>query len=146
MMRRTPSRKLQRSYKTRKKNIDPFVQGKLANEHAKLGNTYYEVGQVEEAEKQYLKALSMRPNFVDVLTSFGIVLREKGNIDGAIIHFKKAKEINPSYTRALIHLGITYYMNGFTDLAFKEWKEVQKINPNSKEAEIYLSMARKEAV
>ncbi|MBN4054714.1 tetratricopeptide repeat protein [Nitrospira defluvii] len=129
-----------------KSDIDPFLQGKLANEHAKLGDTYYEVGQIDEAEEQYRKVLSMRPNFVDVLTSLGIILREKGNIDEAIENFRKAKTINPRYTRALIHLGISYYKKGLTDLAFIEWEEIQKINPDGKEAEIYLSMARNEAV
>jgi len=126
--------------------IDPFVQGKLANEHANLGNTYYEAGLLDEAERQYRIVLSMRPNFVDVRTKLGIILREKGEFDEAIGNFKKVKKINARYTRALIHLGITYYSKGFIDLALKEWEEAEKINPEGKEAQVYLSLARKEIV
>jgi len=126
--------------------IDPFVQGKLANEHATLGDTYYEAGLLEEAEKQYRTVLGMRPNFVDVLTKLGITLREKGDFDEAIAHFKKAKKINARYIRALIHLGITYYSKGFTDLALIEWETASKINPEGKEARVYLALARKEIV
>jgi len=124
-------------------SIDPYIQGKLANEHAKLGNIYCEAGQLDEAEAQYRKVLSMRPDFVDVLTNLGIILRGKKAFDEAIAFFLKAKLINPRYTRVRIQLGITYYMQGASERAFAEWEAVQKINPHGKEAEIYLAMPRK---
>ncbi len=127
-------------------SIDPYIQGKLANEHAKLGNTYFEASQLDEAEAQYRKVLSMRPDFVDVLTRLGIILRGKKAFDEAIELFLKAKRINPRYTRAGIHLGITYYIQGSTELAFAEWEEVQKINPRGDEAKIYLAMPKKAGV
>ncbi|HIE64366.1 MAG: tetratricopeptide repeat protein [Nitrospira sp.] len=127
-------------------SIDPYLYGKLANEHAKLGDLYSEIGLQDEALAQYRKALSMRPNFTDVLTKFGIALREKGLFDEAIEQFNKAKQVNPKYTSSMVHLGITYYMKGFIDLALKEWEEVQKINPALKEVQSYLSLAKKEVI
>ncbi len=129
-----------------KGKIDPFIKGKLANEHFKLGNTYFEVGLLDDAEEQYRKTLSMRPNFVDVITRLGITLREKGDYNGAIDTFRMAKEVKPHYTPAMIHLGITYYTNGFFDLALKEWEAVKKIDPQGKEVDIYLSLAKKKIV
>lgn len=128
------------------KSIDPFIYGKLANEHARLGDLYFEIGLSDEALAQYRKALSMRPGFVDVLTKLGIVLREKGLFDEAIEAFNKAKEINPKYTTSMTHLGITYYMKGFIDLALNEWEAVQKINPAVKEVQAYLSLAKKDVI
>lgn len=127
-------------------SIDPYVYGKLANEHAKLGDLYSEIGLLDEALAQYRKALSMRPNFADVLTKLGIALREKGLFDEAIENFNKAKKINSQYTTSMIHLGITYYMKGFIDLALKEWEAVQKINPGVKEVQAYLSLAKKDII
>jgi tetratricopeptide (TPR) repeat protein len=128
------------------KSLDPFIQGKLANEHAKLGDQYFEIGLYDEALEQYRKALSIRPNFVDVITKCGITLREKGDFDDAIETFVKAKEAHPGYTLPMIHLGVTYYMKGFIDLALVEWEEAQKINPDGKEAQVYLGLAKKEII
>ncbi len=129
-----------------RESVDPYLSGKLANEHAKLGDIYSEIGLLDEALVQYRKALSMRPNFADVLTKLGIALREKGLFDEAIEKFNKAKQTNPQYTNAMVHLGITYYMKGFIDLALKEWEAVQKINPGVKEVQAYLSLAKKDIV
>lgn len=126
--------------------IDPFLKGKLANEHFKLGNTYFELGLLDEAEAQYRKALSMCPNFVDVITRLGITLREKKLFPEAIDTFRMAKAVNRGYTPALIHLGITYYTNGFIDLALKEWEAVRQIDPEGKEVNVYLALAKKRIV
>jgi tetratricopeptide (TPR) repeat protein len=128
------------------KSIDPFIQGKLANEHAKLGDQYFEIGLYDGALDEYRKALSIRPKFVDVVTKVGITLREKGMFDDAIETFQQAKEIHPKYIPAFIHLGVTYYMKGFVDLALAEWEEAQKINPEGKEAQVYLAMVKKEII
>ena len=128
------------------KSLDPFIQGKLANEHAKLGDQYREINLFDEALEQYRKALAIRPRFVDVLTKVGITLREKGAFDEAIETLIKAKEIHSRYIPALIHLGITYYMKGFTDMALAEWETAQRINPDGKEALVYLSLAKKEII
>ncbi len=127
-------------------SIDPFIRGKLANEHAKLGDQYFEVGLFDGALEEYRKALSIRPRFVDVVAKVGITLREKGSFDEAIETFQQAKEIHPKYIPAFIHLGVTYYMKGFVDLALVEWEEAQKINPAGKEAQVYLAMAKKDII
>ncbi|MBI3804273.1 MAG: tetratricopeptide repeat protein [Nitrospirae bacterium] len=128
------------------KSVDPFIQGKLANEHAKLGDQYFELGLYDGALEEYRKALALRPKFVDVVTKVGITLREKGLFDEAIETFQQAKEFHPKYGPALIHLGVTYYMKGFVDLALREWEEAQRINPEGKEARVYLAMAKKEVI
>lgn len=128
------------------KSIDPFIQGKLANEHAKLADQYFEIGLYDGALEEYRRALSIRPKFVDVVTKVGITLREKGMFDDAIETFQQAKEIHPKYIPAIIHLGVTYYMKGFVDLALAEWEEAQRINPEGKEAQVYLAMVKKEII
>jgi len=132
--------------RSEKKSLDPIIQGKLANEHAKLGDQYFEIGMYDEALEQYRKALSIRPNFVDVITKCGITLREKGDFDDAIETFVKAKAAHPTYTLPMIHLGVTYYMKGFLDMALAEWEAAQKMNPEGKEAQVYLALAKKEII
>jgi tetratricopeptide (TPR) repeat protein len=119
--------------------LDPFVAGKLANEHFKLGNIYTDFGLADEAIVEYRKALKLRSGFPDVHTRLGIVLRDKQLFDEAISEFTRAKEINPSYGPAYVHLGLTYYMKGLTGLAFEEWEEALRNIPGLREARSLLN-------
>jgi len=125
-------------------SLDPFIKGKLANEHAKLGDIYYDLGLYGEALEEYKKATSLRPTFVDIITKIGITYREKGLYNEAIREFMKAREINPRYAGARINLGITYYMKGFIDLAVNEWEDALKVNPDSSDARMYLKFVQSE--
>lgn len=125
-------------------SIDPFIKGKLANEHAKLGDIYYDLGLYGEALEEYKKATNLRPTLVDIITKIGITYREKGMFNEAIREFMKAREINPRYSVARVNLGITYYMKGFIDLAVAEWEDALKVNPESSDASMYLKFVQAE--
>lgn len=124
--------------------IDPYIAGKLANEHFKLGNMYLEFNMNDEAIGEYQKAVKLHPKLADVHTKLGIALRNKGKTEEAIVHFVKAKVINQGYGPAWVQLGLSYYMEGLTGLAFEEWQKALEINPNLKEAENYLKLLKKE--
>lgn len=123
--------------------VDPFIQGKLANEHGKLGDTYYELGRYQEALEEYQKALRLRPDLVDILTKTGITLRDKGSFSEAVRYFERAKAVNPHYTPAFIHLGLAYYYRRNIKAAIQEWKIVQKIDPSHRGVQAYLSLTKK---
>lgn len=125
-----------------KKNIDPYLAGKLANEHFKLGNLYFDMDLYEDAIDEYRKALNLRPNLPDVRVKLGMALRATGKIGLAIQEFTQAKEINPNFVQAWIQLGITYYMQGHAGLAVEEWKKALEINPELKEVKTYLSLLK----
>lgn len=133
-----------RVVKSQTKSPDPYVRGRLANEHARLGDLYHALGMYEEALDEYRKALTLRPNLVDIMTKIGITLREQGALDEAIRIFMRSKEVHPRYSLAYIHLGITYYMKGFVDLARNEWETLKQIDPENHGVNLYLSLAKKE--
>jgi len=124
--------------------IDPYISGKLANEHYKLGNIYLDLSMDDEAIEEYKKAIKLYKKLPDVHTKLGVALRNKGLVEDAIAHFTKAKEINPHYGPAWIQLGLSYYMKGLLGLAFEEWSNAFKQNPGLKEAEAYLRLLEKE--
>ncbi len=124
--------------------IDPYIAGKLANEHFKIGNMYLEFNMNDEAIEEYQKAVKLHPKLADVHTKLGIALRNKGKTEEAIVHFVKAKVINQGYGPAWVQLGLSYYMEGLTGLAFEEWQKALENNPNLKEAENYLKLLKKE--
>ncbi len=123
-------------------SADLYVRGRLANEHAALGDRYVNLGLPDEALDEYRKALGLCPTFPDIITKVGVVLREQGAYDEAIRVFLRAKEIAPDYTPATIHLGITYYMSGFPDLAREEWESMSAEPYNGDHTAVYLSLAR----
>jgi tetratricopeptide (TPR) repeat protein len=124
--------------------IDPYIGGKLANEHYKIGNMYLEFNMNDEAIEEYRKAVKLHPRLADVHTKLGIALRNKGLIEEAIVHFSTAKTINPKYGAAWVQMGLSYYMQGLTGSAFEEWEKALANNPGLKEAENYLRLLKKE--
>ena len=125
-------------YKTNKVK-DPYINGKLANEHARLGEQYYYLGRFKEAIAEYKKALKLCPKYPDIITQLGLAYRENGDIESAADTFMKAQDAGPKYVPAFLHLGITYYMKGFVDMAIREWKRALVIDPENQDARIYLS-------
>ena len=125
--------------------LDPFLAGKLANEHFKLGNIYYDFHMLDEAVEQYKRAVSLRPGLADIHTRLGRALRDNGHKEEAIEHFETAKSTNPNYCPALVQLGLSHYMDGRLDLAVREWQAALKINPELKDAKAFLDLAEKEA-
>ncbi len=127
---------------TSQKSVDPFVRGKLSDEHLRVGNMYYGIGLVDEAIDEYRKALRLSPAFADILTQLGIALRDKGHYDDAIKEFSKAKESNPHFIPARLHLGITYYSQGFYGLAEEEWREALVFDPDNSAVKTYLNFIK----
>jgi tetratricopeptide (TPR) repeat protein len=122
--------------------IDPFIKGKLADEHLRLGKMYYELSLLDDAIDEYRKALRLSPNFSDIITQLGIALRDKGHYDEAIQEFTRAKQSNPRYIPARLHLGITYYSQGFYGLAEEEWREALVFDPNNSAVRTYLNFVK----
>jgi len=134
----TPSDKT----KTTKPAIDPFVRGKLADEHLRIGKLYYDMGLLDEAIDEYQKALRFAPTFADIITQLGIAFRDQGKHNDAIKEFNRAIEINANFIPARLHLGITYYSQGFYGLAEEEWRKALKINPDNATIKTYLNFVR----
>lgn len=123
-------------------DIDPFIKGKLANEHLKIGNIYANMGRFTDAIEEYEKALRLSPTFADIITQLGIALRETGQYDEALKQFNRAKEVNPNFIPARLHLGITYYSRGFYGLAEEEWQEALKLDPKNAAVRTYLNFVK----
>jgi tetratricopeptide (TPR) repeat protein len=124
-------------------DLDPFVAGKLANEHFRLGNIYYDFTLLDEAIEQYERAIKLRPGLADIQTKYGVALRERGRPDEAMEQFVAAKKARTDYCPAMIQLGLSYYRKGMKDEAVKEWQSALEVEPDNKEAETFLDLAKK---
>jgi tetratricopeptide (TPR) repeat protein len=124
--------------------LDPFIRGKLANQHADLGDIYFDLGLHGEAIEEYRKAVGLGPKFADLRTKLAVALREKGDIDAALQEFQEALKVNAKYVPAYLHLGVTYYMRGMIDRAVRVWKTALKASPNDKSVQVYLEFIREQ--
>jgi tetratricopeptide (TPR) repeat protein len=123
--------------------LDPYIKGKLANQHADLADTYYDLGMVHEAIDEYQKALIMGPEFADIRTRLAMALRDIGRSEDAVGEFQKAIRSKPDFIQSYIQLGITYYMRGLEELAISEWEKALARKPDDKSIQVYLGFIRK---
>lgn len=118
--------------------LDPVLRGKIANQHADLGDTYRANAQYEEAIEEYKKALKVGPAFADIRTKLGITYRENRQNDLSIKELTEAIKQKPAYQSARIQLGVTWFLAGQKKKAAGAWEEVLKKDKDNELARIYL--------
>ncbi|HEY8040229.1 MAG TPA: tetratricopeptide repeat protein [Polyangiaceae bacterium] len=120
--------------------LDPFARGKIANMHAEVGQAYADAGLAREAIAEYEKAVGLCPQFADLRTRLGTLLREINDLPRAREQYEAAVTARPSYVPARIQLGVTLLSLGETDGAGDQWKKVLEIEPENVRAKMYLRM------
>ncbi len=120
--------------------LDPFARGKIANMHAELAQAYIDANMPREAIGEYEKAVRLCPDFADLHTKLGTLLRQSGDLMQALVHYQAAIHARPSYLPAHILLGVTLLAQGDLDRAEAAWDGALKIDPTSTVAKMYLRM------
>jgi tetratricopeptide (TPR) repeat protein len=120
--------------------LDPFARGKIANMHAEVGQAYADAGLVREAIAEYEKAVALCPQFADLRTRLGTLLREINDLPRAREQYEAAVAARPSYVPARIQLGVTLLSLGEPDAAAEQWRKVLEIEPENVRARMYLRM------
>jgi len=120
--------------------LDPFARGKIANMHAEVGQAYADAGLPREAILEYEKAVGLCPQFADLRTKLGMLLRELNELPRARHQYEAAIEARPNYVPARIQLGITLLSQGEADKAREQWDKVLELEPDNARAKMYLRM------
>jgi tetratricopeptide (TPR) repeat protein len=128
--------------RTDQDDLDPFIKGKLANQHAALADIYFDLGLYDEATDEYRKAVGLGKSFADLHTKLAIAHREQGDFDEALKQFQAAMTINAKYIPAYLHLGITHYKRGQIDEAVAVWEKAIAVNPNARTVKVYLEFIK----
>ncbi len=121
--------------------LDRFVQGKLANMYADVGDVYLSAGHYEEAIAEYRRALALGPAFVDLRAKLAGALRDAGERDAAIREYEEVVRQAPAFVPARLNLGLSLYAAGRKDDAAEHWRRVLEISPGNRNAEMYLRIA-----
>ncbi|MCU0661783.1 MAG: tetratricopeptide repeat protein [Myxococcota bacterium] len=121
-------------------SIEPFARGKLANMHADLGRAYAELCMWQEAAREYRAALVLSPDFADIRTRLGQLLKDAGDLEGAVSELRAAVAQRPSYVPARVTLGVTHFAKGDRQAAREAWEGVLLVDPSNRTAAMYLRM------
>lgn len=121
--------------------IDPFIKGKLANQHANVGDMYRGVGLFGDAIQEYQKALSLAPEYQDIRNRLAICLRESGKGKDAVKEFQRIVREKPEYVEAGVQLGITLFSLGQKNEAKKIWIKLAQQYPKHGLVKMYLRLS-----
>ncbi|MBI5513132.1 MAG: tetratricopeptide repeat protein [Deltaproteobacteria bacterium] len=118
--------------------LDRFTRGKLANLHAQVAHAYASVEHYPNAAEEYRRALELCPDFGDLRTRLGQVLRELGDHNGAVREFRQAIAQDSRYVPAYIALGVAHFAAGERAEAEKAWQGALAQDPDNRSAQCYL--------
>ena len=118
----------QKSNKMTDLNIKKSIE--LYNE----GLTYGKKGDFKLAEKFYLKAIKLNPEFFQAHYNLGNINKNSGNLNKAVNFFQKSIEIKSDFINGYYNLGNTLKLLGKLEEAEKNFDKVLELNPNLEEA------------
>lgn len=120
--------------------LDPFIQGKIANMYAAIGDVFAESGLAAKAIEEYRRALELGPRFHDLRLRLAAALRDSGQRDAALQELETTVREAPDYTPARVALGVAYYAAGRKGDAEQAWAESLRQRPGDRIAEMYLAL------
>lgn len=88
------------------RTLDPFTRGKIANLHAQVADAYRSAAALDDACREYAKALELGPNFVDIRMRLAQCLAERGATEEAIGQLETILDTKPGFTNGWVQLGL----------------------------------------
>jgi Flp pilus assembly protein TadD len=90
-------------------------------------------GRLDEAAKEYAKAIDLDPSYCDAMDNLGQLLRFEGKLDEAVYWYKRSIAILPSNRAAHTNLAVAYRYQGKKDDAVSEYRILLKIDARDPE-------------
>lgn len=110
-----------------------------------LANIKREQGYIEEATRQYLKALEVFPEFAAAHSNLASVLQQQGKLNEALMHYKEAIRIQPSFADAYSNMGNTLKEMQDVAGALQCYTRAIQINPAFADAHSNLASIHKDS-
>jgi tetratricopeptide (TPR) repeat protein len=108
-----------------------------------LGVVYYELQEYELSAQYYLKALNIKPDFVQALYGLAKTYMAMDRTPEAIVKLEKAVSISPDSAVLYFELAGAYALNRDYTRAMSAYHKVVELDPNSTLADRALIEARK---
>ncbi len=89
-------------------------------------------GKVDEAEKQYRKALELKPQHVPALLGLARLKDRAGQLETATKYYRKATAANPQDSRPFNDLGLCYHRRGMPKESVESMQKAIALHPDRK--------------
>ena len=120
--------------------VDAWNVVSEANEHARRGVVCAQVGNLNCAEAELLRALALAPNDVSYLTSMGGILATGQKLDAANVYLEKAVRLDPRNVSARRNLAANQWQLGQLKSAQANLEHLLRQQPNDKVSMLLLGM------
>jgi predicted O-linked N-acetylglucosamine transferase (SPINDLY family) len=102
--------------------------------YANLGQAFWEIGELHEAEVSFQKALSLNSDCAEAHNGLGLIRKREGNLEEACICYQEAVSFQPGYVKAYVNLGIVFQEQGKLEEAEAAYNKAISLEPNSASA------------
>jgi tetratricopeptide (TPR) repeat protein len=122
-------------------NLTRPVTGRLANLHAELGEAYADAGLLEDAIREYRRALELGPTYHDLRLRLARHMLAAGHYLDARDELERITAVRPDFEEARTTLGLARYLSGDADGAREMWQACRQRRPDDARLAAYLAMA-----
>ena len=102
--------------------------------HGSLGRAYQDLGRLEEAIREYKKAIEIFPDDYKAYYNLGVIYDRQGALKEAVANYKRTIVINPAFINAHFNLGNIYHNQGLLDEAIHQYRKVTELDAADFEA------------
>ncbi len=102
--------------------------------HMELGALHAKSGRLEEATREILTAIRLRPDYADAYNSLGVIRRRQGLFDEAMASYLTALRLRPDYAEVHRNVGLLLAAAGHVPEAVREIQEAVRLRPDYAEA------------
>jgi tetratricopeptide (TPR) repeat protein len=124
-------------------HLAPPVAGRLANLHAELGEAYADAGLLEDAIREYRRALELGPTYHDLRLRLARHMLAAGHHLDARDELERITTARPDFEDARATLGLARYLSGDADGARELWRTCRERRPDDARIGAYLAMAER---
>jgi Tfp pilus assembly protein PilF len=124
----SPAEVFPKARATAEKSLE--LDEKLAEAHASLAyiRAYYEWDWTA-AEREFRRALELRPSYADAHFSYSRFLAAAGRMDEAVAEIRRAQNLDPRSLSLKANQALLAYFGGRYDEALKELHDVRELDP-----------------
>ncbi|HEY8211391.1 MAG TPA: tetratricopeptide repeat protein [Myxococcaceae bacterium] len=103
-----------------------------------LGNVYLALKQRPQAMEAYQKAAQLRPDFVEALNNYGVLLNQAQDYEAATHQLEKAVAAAPDFVPAHLNLGNAYRGLQQFEKALEQYRKAERLRP---QPDVYFNLA-----
>lgn len=95
----------------------------------KIGIAHHQMLQLDNARKQYERAIKMSPKYSEAINNLGTIYYAKKNYRRAITHYKRALVVSPNSASIYSNLGTAFFARKKYKDAFEAYQKAVELDP-----------------